>query len=296
MPKNHVKPTKEELQAAADAALAEDERLAAEDAAGNHQETPEEKEAREAEEQRVSEEARVKAEEDEKARIAAEENEDHQETPEEKEAREAEEQAKAQKETDWKKRYTDSSREAKVLAVKNKEINQAVEEAATIEMPTDEEVKAEYPEWDEMTTTEQRFARESLLSKKRFELIHGATQKYQKVEKWNEKVDVFVEDPQTLIANPELELKTEEFKIFASKPSRVGLDFEDLVLAFLGEEAKKIKPNHKGEKMFETGGGGSNKTPIIPDNKLSIQQSEIDRKTNYPLYKERLRAGKYKTE
>lgn len=293
MPNNHVKPTKEELKANAEAALAAVEAMPPDDLVP--QETAEEKATREAEE------ARVKAELEQQAADEAEQNAENeeQETPEEKEAREADEAEQAKKatqDTDWKKRYTDSSREAKILASKNKEINNAVDEAAAIEIPTDEEVKLEYPEWDDMTTTEQRLARENILNKKRFDLIHGATQKYKKVEDWNIKVDMFVEDPKTLIANPELEGKTDEFRLFASKQTRAGMDFEDLVLAFNGEEAKKVKPNHKGEKMFEQGGGGSKGAVVVPDGKLSVEQSIIDRKTNFQLYKERLKAGKYKTD
>jgi hypothetical protein len=293
----HVKPTRAELEANAAAALAEDERLKAEEAAaaGNPpQETPEQKairEAQEAEAARIAEDERIAAE---AAAVG-----DGGETPEEKAEREriaAEAAEKAAQPVDWKKRYTDSSREAKVLATKNKEINDAFVQAAEIALPTDEEMKAEYPEWEDMTSTEQRFATENLINKKRFDVITSAVNKFKKVEDWNVKVDTFVDNPKTLIANPELEGKTDEFRIFASKPTRSGMDFDDLVLAFLGDEAKKIKPDHKGQKMFENGTGGSKVTPPPPDDKLSLDQSIIDRKTNFPLYKERLKAGKYKTE
>ena len=197
---------------------------------------------------------------------------------------------------DYKKRYTDSSREAIVLAVKNKELNGAIDEAANIPDPTDDEMKAAYPGFDEeMTATEQQLARESLLNKKRFELINNATQKYKKIEDWHERVDTFVTDPKTLIANPDLEGKQDEFKIFASKPSRAGMDFEDLVLAFQGEEAKKPKITHSGQ-MFPTGTGGSNKTIEPPDDRLTIAQGAALMQTDYNKWKELAKAGRIRLD
>ena len=277
---NHVKPTREELKAAAEAALAEDERLAAEEAAAanNPQPTPS---------QAVpSPSAPVPSPSAPVPSPSAPIPSPSKPVP----------SAGVPGSTDWKKRYTDSSREAKVLAVKNRELNQVVDEAAGLPEPTDEEMIEEYAEWEEMTTTEQHLAKNDLLNKRRFDLIHSATQKYKKIDDWNERVDKFVDDPKTMIANQELEGKQEEFRLFASKPTRAGMDFEDLVLAFLGDEAKKVKPNHKGEKMFEQGTGGSSDTPPIPDDKFSVEQAIIDRKTNYQLYKERLKNKKYKTE
>ncbi len=193
---------------------------------------------------------------------------------------------------DWKKRYGDSSREAIILSVKNKELNSAIDEASNLPEPTEEEMAVAYPEWEDLTPTEQRLARESLQNKKRFELINGATQKYKKVEDWHEKVNTFAGDPKTLIANPQLEGKVEEFKIFSSKPTRVGMDFEDLVLAFLGEEAKNVKPNHKGQEMFPSGSAGSKIIPQVPSDKLTVAQGAALLKSNPEEWKRLAKSGK----
>src|SRR5665213_3147982 len=45
---------------------------------------------------------------------------------------------------DWKKRYTDSSREAQILATKNKDLNSVVDQASQLPDPTEDEMKEEY--------------------------------------------------------------------------------------------------------------------------------------------------------
>lgn len=196
---------------------------------------------------------------------------------------------------DYKKKFAESTREAQVQGFKNKEIQRAVDAAAEITEPTEEDLKVEYPEWDDLTATEQKLAKDNLLNKRRFELVHEATAKFKKVDEWNEAVDGYVGDPKTLIAHPELEGKIEEFKQFASKPTRRGTDIEDLVLAFAGEQAKVVTPPHKGG-MFPAGSAGL-KTPVVPvDDKLSVEEGRALMKTNYKLWKEKLLAGKIKNE
>lgn len=196
---------------------------------------------------------------------------------------------------DYKKRYSDSSREAHVIASKNREMNKAVEDAANLPEPTEDELKAAYSEWDDMTPTEQRLAKDNLLNKKKFDVIHQATEKYKKVDEWQDKVVAFVEDPKTITKNPELDGKEEEFKTFASKPSRVGVDFDDLILAFLGEESKS-NPKPKKGQMFPTGSGGPNDRPQPKDKRLSVEEGRRLRLNNYNEFKRQLKAKNIKNE
>lgn len=197
-------------------------------------------------------------------------------------------------EVDYKKKFSESSREAQVQGFKNKEIQTAVDAAAQIPDPSEEDLKVAYPTWEEMTETEQMLAKDNLLNKRRFELVHEATEKFKKVDEWTEQVDTYTGDPKTLIAHPELEGKVEEFKQFVSKPSRRGIDLEDLVLAFGGEQAKIVPVVHKGQ-MFEQGSSGT--LPDKPkDDKISLEESKILQKSNYKLWKEKLIAGKIRNE
>lgn len=195
----------------------------------------------------------------------------------------------------WKEKFSKSSQEALVLNMKNKEMNKALENAASLPEPTEDELKKEFPEWEDMTATEKRLAKSNLHNERKFGAIQGATHKFKQVDEWVKQVDTFVDDPRTLIAHPELEGKTEEFKLFSEKPTRIGMDFEDLLLAFSGEVAKN-KPAPKKGAMFEVGSAGTNDKPGIKDDKISVEEGANLRKTDYKRYLEQLKAGKIKNE
>src|SRR5258706_7842099 len=205
-----------------------------------------------------------------------------QETPEEKIAREADEA---------KKRAANSARESQRLLQEKKDLNKAVEEAAQLPIPTVEELKIEYPEWEDMTPTEQRLALDNLQNKRKIDAIHTATSKARQHDDWIDKIATWVSDPKVLIANPELEGKQTEFELFATQKERRGSDMQTLVLAFIGEQAKN-KVIHKG-KMFETGQGGGAAPVTKPnDGKISLSEGQILRTTDYKRYVEMLKDGK----
>lgn len=269
---DHKKPTKAELQAEADKALQElqEPEVITE---------PQEPIAEEQPEEVVEEQPEVITEPQEEQQEVEEEIQ-----PEKEEIK--------QQEIDYKKRYADSTREAQILHAKNKQLNDAIAEASLLPDPTEEELIKEYPDWDIMTDTEKRLAKDSLISTKRFAIIHEESQKFKKVEEWNEKVDQFTQDPKILVDNPELDGKLDEFKLFASKQSRVGVDFNDLVSAFLySVEKEKAKIAPKKGQMFEQPTGGNMK-PKPKNNMLSVEEGQMLMKTDYNKFKEYLKAGR----
>lgn len=193
-------------------------------------------------------------------------------------------------ETDYKKKFVESSRESQVLHSRNKKLTEAVDQASQIEEPTDEEMTKDFTDWDVMSDTEKRLAKDNIINKRRFETIHKATQEGKDILAWNEKVDKYIDDPKVLISHPELEGKVDDFKIFATKPTRRGVDFEDLTAAFLYDMSKVVKTN-KG-KMFETGTGGPNERPRPKGDKISLSEARVLMKSDYKKYKEFLIAGK----
>ena len=195
------------------------------------------------------------------------------------------------KAVDYKKKFTESSREAQILAAKNRKTNEAIDKAAQGAEPTEEDLQKEYSEWDVMSDTEKRFAKEALISKRFREEIFKGREEGKDIETWSGKVDTFIEDPKSLIANPELEGKEDEFRLFANKPTRRGVDFEDIVSAFLFNTAKHAKPKQKGQ-MFEQGKGGPNDKPKPKTGKISIEDAISLRKNNYGKYKEYVKSGK----
>jgi len=196
---------------------------------------------------------------------------------------------------DFKKKFTESTREAQVLHAKNKKLREVMTTAGKISEPTEEELAKEFTDWDVMSDFEKKMARETMLSTRRFAAIEEANKEFDDIDAWGEKVDGYVADPKTLADNPELDGREDEFKTFATKPSRRGVDFEDLVPAFLFSIEKSAKPKNKGA-MFETGTGGPNDKSKAEDGKISVDEARELRETNYKEYRKLTKADKVRLD
>lgn len=194
-----------------------------------------------------------------------------------------------------KKKSVASAQEAQVLHAKNKKINEALDKASQLPDPTEEEMTVEYPDWEMMSDFEKKMAKDSLISKRRFNALNEVTKEFKDLEKWQGKVEAFIGDPKTLTAHSELEGREDEFRLFATKPTRRGIDFSDLVSAFL-YNTEKARPQKKKGKMFETGTGGPTAPPKKGRGKISIEEARILRTTDYKKYIQYLKAGKIATE
>lgn len=192
----------------------------------------------------------------------------------------------------YKKKFSESSREAQKLYAKNRVINKALIEADEILEPTEEELAKEFGEsdWEMMSEVERKFAKETVISRRWRKKISEAKEQATKIEKWNDSVDEFVGNPQTMLDNPELEGKQEEFAAFAKEEANNSVPFKILVSAFLHEHSASKKP-HKG-RMFETGSGGPNDKPTPKTGKITLEEARKLRETNYNKYKEYLKAGR----
>jgi hypothetical protein len=218
--------------------------------------------------------------------------EPQEETKEEKE--EVKEEVKETKEEiDYKKKFVESTREAQILHAKNKKVIESLDKAMSLNEVTEEELQTEYANWDELSEFEQKMAKDSLLNKKRLASLSEITKETKDIETWQGKVSEFISDPKTLTSIPELEGREEEFKLFATKPTRRGVDFDDLVAAFLYDIEKKRPPKQKGA-MFESGTGGEKTKP--KSDKLSVEEGRKLRLTDYKKYTEYLRAGKIESD
>lgn len=244
----HVKPTQEELEANAQKALEEAEELEKEDKETKPQET-----------------------------------EETQEEPK-KEVKEDQEEAE---QVDYKKRYIESTREGQVLFAKNKKLTEALEQANQLPEPTQEDLIKEYPEWEEMTTLERRFAKDNFVNNRRLAFIDQVRSEFSETDKWVNKVSDFITNPKTLNKYQELEGQEDKFLSFATKPTRRGVDFEDLVSAFLFQN----KPVKNKGSLLESSVGG-NKGQRQDPTKITVEEARSLRETDYKKYVELLKSGK----
>lgn len=280
MPK-HITPTKEELDANAKQALAEIEAMEAE---------------KQEEVKTITEEEYAKEEEAKKVQPKVEpvkeevEEETEEPTKEPVKQPETEPVKEPAKDPDYKEKFTNSAREAQILASKNKKINEILEQASQLPEPTEDDLKGQYKDWDVMSEFERTMAKEAFVSKRYREFISEGTKEFKDIDAWNGKVDQFVDDPQVLIDHPELEGKIDDFKLFAMKPTRRGVDFSDLISSFLYEASKETKKN-KGA-MFETGTAGPSEKFKPKSDKIGLDQARMLRETNYNLWRKMVKEGK----
>ena len=195
---------------------------------------------------------------------------------------------------DYQNKFSESTREAQVLYAKNKKTNEILEKASALPEPTEDELTHQYKDWDVMSDFEKTMAKEAFIGARYRKFISDGTKEFKDIDAWGEGVEKFTDNPETLIKYPQLEGKTEAFKDFALKPTRRGVDFNDLVAAFSYQVTQDVKPKSKGA-MFEKGTGGHAEVAPKSD-KLSPEQGRTLRETNYDKWKEMLRAGKISSE
>jgi hypothetical protein len=268
----HVKPTPEELEQNAQNALEEAEKL---------KEPKESEEVEEVEEQKEQKDEEVEVEE-------VEEKE-----PEEPEKpKEPEKTQKPQE--DYKKKFIESTKESQVLYAKNKKYSEVFDNIEKIEAPTEDELKKEFPDWEVMSDFEKKIATDNVVNNRKLAEISKIAKESKDIEKWQGDVETFITNPESLNKYPGLEGKEDEFKVFAIKPTRRGVDFEDLVASFLFNESQS-NVKHKG-KMFENGNGGPKEPPKVKSDKIGIEESMLLKKTDYKKWTEMLKAGKINNE
>lgn len=280
---NHVKPTTEELEASAEKALEEVEAMEAEATKETAEEIPEftEEVVEETTEEVVEEEVSEEEPEDEVV-------EEVKKQPKEEPIVDEKVEEKLEKTT---KKLKNSSAESLVLYERNKQMADAIDKASEVSAPTTEDMQKEYSDWDIMSDFEKKMATDNEWNKKKLGTISDATSKFKDFEKWQSNVELFLEDPTNLANNPELEGKEDEFRLYALKPTKRGVDFDTLVGSFLYTASKNAPAKNKGA-MFEKGTSGSSHKSKPKSDKITVEQARILRKTNYSQYKKYLTAGK----
>lgn len=264
----HKQPTQEELDEQIRKSQEEIERIEAE--SSSESEELEEKE-------QIEEEVEVEETEEQ------EEQTPESEEPEEKEDEEQEE------EPDYKKKFSESSRESQKNYYAHRKVTDAIAEADGLNPPTDEELTQEAKmkgfEYDDMSDVEKSLFRTSVLNERRLAKITEASKEVRGVQEWVDKVEEYIEDPRIIKENPVLAGKEKEFKEFAELKENRGVNFELLTSAFLYKLQKEAPPKHKG-KMFETGNGGSNEKPKPKSDKISLAEAAILKNRDYKKWKE----------
>jgi hypothetical protein len=149
-----------------------------------------------------------------------------------------------------KKKFGASTTENQVLQERLK-----AEEIARKELtkePTDSDLKAAFPEWDQMTETEKSLARRTLNSERISQSALATTSKFQSERERQTSIELASTDPALLG-------KEDAFKKYASKPQYRNVPPDVLRDAFLGTLSPESRPAPK--PGLQTGTGGPKDAP-----------------------------------
>jgi hypothetical protein len=188
----------------------------------------------------------------------------------------------------YKDKFFASTREALVQKSQRERQKSKLEEANNLPTPSEEELKAEYPQWGDLDDFQKKIATEALHSKKYRAIISSITEEDKKKDEWLDKSAGFLEDPKTLDKFPQLRGREKDFLKFVSIDSRTNMDLNDAVAVFSYGLSQTEKSKHKGSLM-NTGNGGvgdSNKT------KLDIKDIKSLRQRDAVKYQEMVASGK----
>ena len=185
-----------------------------------------------------------------------------------------------QEDVDYKTKFRESSKEAMVL---RKQLEEKKKKQKEVKVNS-EFMKKKYPDWEDMTDSEQKLLINSEKQGREIELLKLKDSEFNNDRKWGVKVDKYIEDELADVF-PNLRGKEEEFKKFATRPTRKGLPLEDLAKIFLFET-----PKPKKKRSLFSPAGGADKKPVKP--KLTVDDIRTLRKHDNRKYMQLIREGK----
>jgi len=188
-----------------------------------------------------------------------------------------------QPKVDYRKKFTESTRENQILQAKLNTAEEKLGKVAEDEIPAEKELKNLYSDWDMMSDLEQKLAEKSLILERRLRKMEQSFGGMKEEKEWEGQLDNFLEKVKILDTYPELEGREKEFREFAKKPTHKGVSLDVLAKAFLFEEEGETPPVRKGP-VLEPGSGGLKE--VLKPKKMTPEELSILRKTDFKKYKE----------
>lgn len=190
---------------------------------------------------------------------------------------------------DYKKKFTESSREAQLLQGRLKEMERTIGELTAEDIPTDEEMKTVDPNWDFYSEMEQRMFKKNVALERKLNKTTGALTGFISDQKRRTELDEIIS------SKPELKGKEKEFEAFAARPNNKGVPMETLVSAFLYEVKDELPPEPddpnkiQGQPVLNSGGAG--KGIQSKTEQYTLEEAQNIRKTDPTKYNELIRKG-----
>ncbi|MFZ2882218.1 MAG: hypothetical protein WA019_04035 [Candidatus Moraniibacteriota bacterium] len=186
---------------------------------------------------------------------------------------------------DWEAKAKASQQEAMVLSEQLRKIEEEKNKKVEI---TDEYLKSKYPNWDDMTTGEQAALKKGETLEQEIQELKNNNNKFNNDRAWEEKVTTFINEELPDLF-PKLVGREEDFKRFATRPTRKGLPLEDLAKIFLFENPVK----EQKRSLFHAPNNGG-KPPV--NEGMDVDEAAELMKTRPLEYMRLVRAGKIKVK
>lgn len=128
---------------------------------------------------------------------------------------------------DYKEKFSNSSREAQILAQKLKETEALLGKLTSENIPSDEEIARTVPGYEYMSDGEKYLVKRQMAVENESRRTTLTTERKRLQDEYKQQIDTMV------VSDPRLKGKEDAFREFISKPSRAGVDGETLLSAFL---------------------------------------------------------------
>jgi len=193
----------------------------------------------------------------------------------------------------WKNKFTESSREAQVLAEREKETKRKLEEATKPKEVTDDLMKQKYPDWDSYDDGVKAALKNTVVQDQKITALEQGQSEYLNERKWQSQIDGFLaENDET----EKISIKDKDaFKKYCNKPERKGMNLDILAAAFAYEvgTTAPAKPEKKKGSMLETGSGqGATQKHKTDKKEYTADDAKMLRQNNPKEYERLVRSGK----
>lgn len=188
-------------------------------------------------------------------------------------------------------RYRQSSSEAIILNAQNKRKDELLNKLTSADAPTDAEILAEYPDFNEMNATTQKVIRDIVTTNKRQRRIDRQLIEEQAERQWQADLKALMRKSEYASLKGD-----EKFEEFVFQPKHQGVDIQTLADAYLirsGKAAAPAAPAAPPAPPASSGlprGSGGPRGPQKPK-KLTLEDAKVLRETNWKEYMKQVRAG-----
>ena len=192
----------------------------------------------------------------------------------------------------WKTKFQESSREAQIIAEREKEAKAKLEEATKPKEITDDLMKEKYADWDSYDDAVKATLKNQVKLEQEVTALKQSQSEYHNERKWDSKINSFLDENAETEKYP---IKDREaFRKFVSKPERKGMNLDVLAAAFVYEVGSTTsKPEKKKGSMLESGSGqGATQKHKSDKKEYTAEDAKVLRENNPREYERLVRSGK----